>query len=82
MRRGDGAGEHRCESSASPEPVADPDTWEAVVALSVRQRAVVFLTYWEDLDGPAVAEALGISLGSVHRHLHRARETLRRKIDV
>ena len=25
-----------------------PEIWEAVAALSVRQRAVVFLTYWED----------------------------------
>jgi RNA polymerase sigma factor (sigma-70 family) len=59
-----------------------PEIWEAVAALSVRQRAVVFLTYWEDLDTAAVGERLGISVGSVYRHLHRARTGLRRSIDV
>ncbi len=60
-----------------------PDaTWEVVSSLSVRQRAVVFLTYWEDLDTRTVAETLGISEGSVYKHLDRARKALRRKIDA
>lgn len=57
------------------------DTWTAVSSLSVRQRAVVFLTYWEDLDTRTVANVLGISEGSVYQHLNRARATLRRRID-
>ena len=59
----------------------DWDVWDTVASLSARQRAVVFLTYWADLDGRGVAEMLGISEGSVRRHLHLARETLRRRLD-
>lgn len=55
----------------------DPDVLSAVAGLSMRQRAVVVLTYWEDLSIPEVASTLGISQGSVHRHLARARARLR-----
>lgn len=61
--------------------VERPEVWEAVCGLSVRQRAVVFLTYWEDLDTATVAERLGISVGSVYQHLNRARTTLKGVID-
>lgn len=54
-----------------------PEVLDAVLALSARQRAVVYLTYWEDLDPPRVAERLGISDGSVRRHLARARRHLK-----
>jgi len=59
----------------------DWDVWAVVGSLSNRQRAVVFLTYWSDMGGREVADTLGISEGSVRRHLHLAREALRRKID-
>lgn len=50
-----------------------PEILAAVSRLSVRQRAVIFLTYWDDLDSGAVARLLNISDGSVRRHLARAR---------
>lgn len=56
---------------------ARPEVVEAVAGLSARQRAVVHLTYWEDLTPSAVAELLGISDGAVRRHLARARAHLR-----
>ncbi len=59
------------------ELIADPEVVRALSALSVQQRAVTFLTYWEDLSPASVAEALHISEGSVKRHLARARNTLR-----
>ncbi len=60
-----------------------PDaTWDVVRSLSLRQRAVVFLTYWEDFDTRTVATLLGISEGSVYQHLNRARTTLERRLDV
>lgn len=59
-----------------------PEIWEAVAGLSMRQRAVVYLTYWEDLDTATVADRLGITVGSVYQHLDRARSALRRRIDV
>lgn len=58
-------------------PALRPDVRVAVTGLSVRQRAVIVLTYWADLDPPAVAERLGISEGAVRRHLARARARLR-----
>lgn len=57
---------------------ADLDVRRAVAALSVRQRAVVYFTYWEDLDSNQVAALLGITPASVRRHLMRARAHLRK----
>ena len=60
---------------------AGPDLSSALDALSPRQRAVVHLTYWEELTGPEVAQRLGISEGSVRTHLARAKNVLRGLID-
>jgi RNA polymerase sigma factor (sigma-70 family) len=66
------------ESSHVPEP--RPEVLAAVARLSLRQRAVVVLTYWADLDPAAVAVQMGISEGSVRRHLARARAHLRKDL--
>ena len=50
--------------------------------LSPRQQATVLLTYWDDLAPRDVAQRLGISEGSVRRHLARARARLRRVLDA
>jgi RNA polymerase sigma factor (sigma-70 family) len=63
-------------------PALHPDVRAAVAGLSVRQRAVIVLTYWADLDPGSVAERLGISDGSVRRHLARARARLREVLDA
>jgi len=49
----------------------------ALAALSVRQRSVVVLFYWADLDQQSIADLLGISRGAVSRHLGRAHARLR-----
>ncbi|MEZ5410241.1 MAG: sigma-70 family RNA polymerase sigma factor [Acidimicrobiales bacterium] len=54
-----------------------PEVAATVAALSPQQRAVIFLTYWEDLDVRAVADLLDVSEGTVRRHLARARSKLR-----
>ena len=59
------------------DPEIRPEVLEAMSVLSARQKAVVFLTYWEDLTPGDVAGRLGISTGSVKRHLARARAKLR-----
>jgi RNA polymerase sigma-70 factor (ECF subfamily) len=59
------------------ESLSDPGVVAALARLSPQQRAVVFLTYWEDLRPADVAAVLGISEGSVKRHLARARSSLR-----
>jgi DNA-directed RNA polymerase specialized sigma24 family protein len=43
------AARERAQSEGVPVPAVE--VWEAVAGLSERQRAVVFLTYWADLDG-------------------------------
>jgi RNA polymerase sigma-70 factor (ECF subfamily) len=60
----------------------DPAVGEEVGKLSTRQRAVVVLTYWADLDPATIATRLGISEGSVRRHLARARKRLREVLDA
>lgn len=61
-----------------PDPVADLDfeVLDAVDRLSVQQRAAVFLTYWEDLGPYEAASRMGVSAGTVKRHLARARKRL------
>ena len=58
-------------------PEYRPEILRAVKTLSVRQRAVVVLNYWEDLHPQDIANRLGISEGAVRRHLARARSKLK-----
>lgn len=44
----------------------------AVVALPRRQQECVLLRHYSDLDERSIADTLGISVGSVKKHLHRA----------
>src|SRR4051812_36316201 len=71
------AREVRAAAGECREDPRDIEALECMSALSVRQRAVIVLTYWHDLDQPAIAAALGISRGSVARHLDRAHALLR-----
>ena len=64
-----------------PPREVDVDVLAAVSRLSVQQRASVVLTYWEDLPPADVAARLGISEGSVKRHLARARSRLKELLD-
>ena len=54
------------------------DAQRALANLSPQQRAVVYLTYWEDLTPAQIAELLEVSEGTVRKQLARAREQLRR----
>lgn len=63
------------------DPEIRPEILRAVARLSTRQRACVFLTYWEDLPVSDVAQRLGISDGAVKKHLARARSQLREVLD-
>jgi RNA polymerase sigma-70 factor (ECF subfamily) len=63
------------------QPEVRPEVLEAVGVLSPRQREVVYLTYWEDMNEATVARTLGIGAGSVRRHLGRGRDKLRSLLD-
>ena len=69
------------ESVIEHAPEVRPDVLEAVLHLSVRQRACVYLTYWEDLSAGQVAERLGLGEGTVKKYLARARTHLREVLD-
>lgn len=62
-------------------PAIEPEVAAAVQDLSPQQRAVVFLTYWEDLGPVAVADLLGVREGTVRKQLSRARAKLREALD-
>ncbi len=67
---------------AAEPPTPSVDAHRALAALSQQQRAVVFLTYWEDRTPADVATLLGVSEGTVRKQLARAREHLRRILDA
>ena len=76
-RRRRGREERAAKSELIEPPDVRPEILAAVSQLSVQQRAVIFLTYWDDLDPRSIAGLLKISDGSVRRHLARARSHLR-----
>jgi RNA polymerase sigma-70 factor (ECF subfamily) len=49
--------------------------------LPERQRLVLFLHYYADLDYAAIADVLEISVGTVGATLNQARSALRRLLD-
>lgn len=63
---------------ASELPEVRPDVLDAVAQLSFRQRAVVFLAYWDDMRPAEIARRLNLSEGTVHHHLARGEARLRR----
>jgi RNA polymerase sigma factor (sigma-70 family) len=66
-------------------PAADEtsiDAHRALAHLSPQQRAVVYLTYWDDLPPSQIAALVDISEGSVKKQLARAREQLRKILDA
>jgi RNA polymerase sigma factor (sigma-70 family) len=72
---------HREVASAEAEVLAGQDhhRLRAVLAgLPVRQRQVLVLRYWLDLDQPAIAETLGIAVGTVKATTSHALANLRK----
>ena len=69
-----------------PAPVAPAaerdDLLQAVAALPLRQRQVVALRIFLDLDTKQTADALDLSPGTVTAHLHRAMTTLRATVPL
>jgi RNA polymerase sigma factor (sigma-70 family) len=79
----------RAQPPVDAEPLADRvaaritaqaarrDLAAALERMPARQRHVVLLYAWAELDYEEIAEALGIPLGTVRSRLHRARSGLR-----
>jgi RNA polymerase sigma-70 factor (sigma-E family) len=76
-RTGSGRGAGRLE-----EIVAERDVVVAALRrLPIRQRAVIVLRYYDDLTEGAVAELLGMSVGTVKSHSARGLERLRHELE-
>jgi RNA polymerase sigma-70 factor, ECF subfamily len=74
------------ESVEGEVAVADSDPREAsvragIAALPERQRLVLFLRYYADLDYAGIANALGIRRGTVSATLNHAHEAVRRLLE-
>ncbi|TNM67267.1 SigE family RNA polymerase sigma factor [Streptomyces sp. NP160] len=74
---------------AAPDPSAEElalldderrEVLAAVAALPQRQREVVVLRYWSQLDEAATAQAMGISRGTVKSTAHKAVAALQRRL--
>jgi RNA polymerase sigma-70 factor (sigma-E family) len=65
-----------------PDPATDvvnsDNLWRALATLSARERVVLVLRYYEDLDDNTIAEVLGIKPSSVRATASRALATLRK----
>ncbi len=66
--------------TTSHDPQLDDHLMAALRRLPVRQREVVALRIFLDLDTEATARVLGIAPGTVTAHLSRAMSTLRNSL--
>jgi RNA polymerase sigma-70 factor (ECF subfamily) len=64
------------------EPSLPGDVAAVVGGLPPRQRLVLFLRFYADLDYRGIAEVAGISVGTVSATLHAALAALRRELEV
>jgi RNA polymerase sigma-70 factor (ECF subfamily) len=67
---------------SNPEPWFEPGLPAALARLSERQRTTVMLVHGAGWTPTEAAELLGVSSGTVHRHVDRALHKLRRFLEV
>lgn len=67
---------------APPSVDGQIDAHQALARLSEQQRAVVYLSYWEDLTPAQIATVLDVAEGTVRKQLARGRDRLRRILDA
>ena len=62
------------------DPLLDRKVRELIAALPETQRIIVTLRYQEDLDPSEICRIVEMPVNTVKSHLHRALQTLRRKL--
>ena len=80
-RRGIPAIDYEQPASANGQPERNAELRVALARLPERQRTAVFLRYYADLDYAAIAEALGISTGTVAATLNAAHAALKTRLE-
>jgi len=70
-------GEIEAAGASESDPDTRHDVHRALATLPRQQRAVVVLTYFDDLTGQQAAEVLGVSVGTIKSTLSRALAKLR-----
>ena len=55
--------------------------WDTVATLPTKQRSVFLLRFVEDMELTEIATALGLHVGTVKSHLHRALATVRKGME-
>jgi RNA polymerase sigma-70 factor (sigma-E family) len=70
-------GDRAAPGDLGDEAVARDELWRLISALPHRQRAVVVLRYYEDLDDATIAQILECTPGTVRTHSMRALHKLR-----
>jgi RNA polymerase sigma-70 factor, ECF subfamily len=56
--------------------------WDAVATLPGKQRSVFLLRFVEELELPEIATAMGLQVGTVKSHLHRALASVRKAMEA
>jgi RNA polymerase sigma factor (sigma-70 family) len=74
---GDAPFESGAPSGSRSSLAGSPELKAALLRLPLQQRVAVVLFYLDDRSVAQVAKIMGVSEGTVNRHLFRARETLR-----
>jgi RNA polymerase sigma factor (sigma-70 family) len=90
IRRAVIARRHRAvQAVAAVDPFSGPDSVPTQITvrqelgrLPRRQREAVVLRYYAGMTDPEIADALGISTGSVKTHLHRAMAALTERMEA
>lgn len=81
VERKRGRSEARSTAEVPAPARASPDLERALAGLPPRYRQVLVLFYYEEKSYEAVAEMLGMPLGTVKTQLHRARNRLRAALE-
>jgi RNA polymerase sigma-70 factor (sigma-E family) len=68
------------EGVVADEPAAFGDVWSLLLALPTKQRAVIVLSYYEDLPEARIADLLNCSVGTVKSHRARALASFRERL--
>ena len=71
---------HSSTNGTAPEPKGTSELAALVAALPERQRLMLFLRHYADLDYREIARILGVTTGTVSAGLHAAHATLRRSL--